>query len=153
MTEPDMEDAVDLIAEAMNRDEAGWARETMEFHFACKKNDIDSGRGYYVWRDQGRIQGLVGLHRYLWGPRENVWLAWFAVHPELHGTGVGSAMLDEVEERARQAGYRKFLIETYDGPTFEKARSFYQSKGFSQVGRIENYLPDGSAMLVFGKEL
>jgi GNAT superfamily N-acetyltransferase len=153
MIEPDIEDAVELITVAMNRDEARWARETMEFYFACKKQDIDSGREYYLWRHQGKIQGLVGLHRYLWGPRENVWLAWFAVHPQLHRAGVGSAMLDEVEERARQSGYRKFLIETYDSPTFEKALSFYKSKGFSQVGKIDNYLPDGSAMLVFGKEL
>ncbi len=57
------------------------------------------------------------------------------------------------DNRKSQAGYKNFLIETYDSPTFEKARSFYKAKGFSEIGRIEDYLPDGAAMIVFGKRI
>ena len=153
MMEEDVEQSVELISVAMNRDEAEWARETMEFYFACKNHGLDSGRRYYVWRYQGEIHGLVGLHRYLWGPKENVWLSWFAIHPVYRGRDVGSAMIDAIEEIAKQSGYKKFLIETYDNPTFERARSFYKAKGFSQMGRVEDYLADGSAMLVFSKRI
>lgn len=153
MKEADVEEAVELIRLAMNPDEAQWARKTMEFYFACRKNNIDSGREYYTWRDDNRICGLIGLHRYLWGPEENVWLSWFAVHPEHQGGGAGSALMDAVKQHAIQLGYKKLLIETYDSPTFEKARNFYLARGFHQAGRIDNYLPDDSAMIVFATQL
>ncbi len=153
MKEAECEEAVELIALSMNSEEACWARETMKLYFTCRKEGIDSGREYYVWRNEGKIHGLVGLHRQIWGPGENVWLSWFAVHPEHHGKGIGSALMDSITEKAQRAGYKKLLIETYSSPTFEKARSFYKTKDFSEVGRIEDYLPDGAAMVVFGKRI
>ncbi len=153
MTEDHIEDAIKRVAEAMNHEEAEWARETMDFYFKCEKCDLNSGRKYYVWRYQNKIQGLVGLHKYLWGPKENVWLSWFAVHPEHHGKGVGSALMNAIEKQAKEAGFKKFLIETYDSPTFAKARSFYSAQGFSKIGKIKGYLPDDSAMIVFGKSI
>jgi len=153
MMAEDVSRAVELIAAAMNEDEADWAGESMRFYFACQKHGLNSGRRYYVWRHRKNICGLVGLHRYIWGPEENVWLSWFAVHPAYQEKYIGSAMMDAIEELARQAGHKKFLIETYEHPTFERARSFYLSKGFSQTGRVENYLRDGSAMLVFCKRI
>ena len=151
MVETDSEEAIKLVRVAMNPDEADWARETLKLYFEGSRKDVDTGREYYVWRNKGRICGLVGLHRYVWGPAENVWLSWFAVDPDLHGKGAGSAMISAIEKRAVQAGYRKLFVETYESPTFETARSFYKAKGFCEMGRIENYLPDGSAMIVFGK--
>jgi GNAT superfamily N-acetyltransferase len=153
MKEAECEEAVELIALSMNSEEACWARETMKLNFACRKEGIDSGREYYIWRNEGKIHGLVGLHRQIWGPGENVWLSWFAVHPEHHGMGIGSALIDWITEKAQRAGYKKLLIETYSSPTFDKARFFYKAKGFCEVGRIEDYLPDGAAMVVFGKRI
>lgn len=153
MMEADVADSIKLIAVAMNPDEAEWARKTMDFYFKCKKCGLNSGREYYVWRYKSKISGLVGLHNYLWGPKGNVWLSWFAVHPEYHGKGAGSALMDAIEKQAKEAGFKKFLVETYDSPTFKKARSLYLAKGFSKIGKIEGYLPDGSAMIVFGKSI
>jgi GNAT superfamily N-acetyltransferase len=149
MTEGDCEEAEELVRLSMNDEEACWARETMRFYFACKKEGIDSGREYYVWRRDGKIRGLVGLHRQIWGAEENVWLSWFAVHPEHHRKGTGGTLIDLITEKARQGGYKKLFVETYSSPTFEKARSFYKAKGFSEAGRIADYLPDGAAMIVF----
>ena len=153
MTESDIEDAVELISRAMDNNEALWAQETMENYFACKKQGFNTGREYYIWRHEWKIRGLVGLHSYIWGPKENVWLSWFAVDPAYQKKGIGSALMVSIEKRAKQAGYEKFFIETYDNPTFRKAISFYKSAGFSELGRINNYLPDGSAMIVFGKNI
>jgi len=153
MMEEDVAPAIELISAAMNENEAKWARQAMHFYFACKKHGLDSGRDYFVWRHQKKVQGLIGLHRYIWGPRENVWLSWFAVHPAHQGKKIGAGMIDAIEKIAKQSGYKKFLIETYDNPTFERARALYRSKGFTRTGHIENYLPDGSAMLVFTKHI
>ena len=153
MTANDIDDAAELVRVAMNENEATWAKQTMEFHFGCVKHKLDDGRSYLVLKRNNRIIGLVGLHRYIWGPKENVWLAWFAVDPDCRGQGLGSQLLAKAESLATDMGYSKFFVETYAAPVFDKARAFYKSKGFAEVGRVDNYLPDGSAMIVYGKEL
>lgn len=153
MSEGDVEEAVSLISAAMNENEADWAQETFEFYFACEKHGLESGREYYVWRRSGEVCGLVGLHRYRWGPRENVWLSWFAVHPGQQRQGFGRALIAKIVDRAQGQGYRKLLVETYDSPTFDDARSFYRANGFCEWGRVQRYLPDGAAMIVFGKKI
>ena len=153
MTEQHVEEAVVLISRAMNPSESKWAKKTMTYHFKCARNGINDGRSYFVWQSANRVFGLVGLHHYLWGPEQNVWLSWFAVEPSLQRQGHGSALLKAIESLALDHGYRKFLVETYAHPDFTSARAFYASQGFSEVGRISNYLDDGCNMIVYGKEL
>ena len=149
----DVGEAVVLVGRAMNAAEGRWAERTFGYHFACAEHGIDDGRSYFVWRRGRRIAGLVGLHHYLWGPEGNVWLAWFAVEPDLQRQGHGSALLKSIEAIAREAGYRKLLVETYAHSDFDSARQFYASQGFAEAGRIAEYLDDGSDMIVYGKEL
>lgn len=153
LPETDVPQTVSLIRLAMNPDEAAWAEKTFGAHFACKEHGIDDGRNYFICRDGEQISGLVGLHNYNWGPPENVWLAWFAVHPDCQRKGLGSALIDSIEKRATEMGYTALFIETYEHNDFAKARAFYQAKGFTQSGRIDSYLPDGSAMIVYRKGL
>jgi GNAT superfamily N-acetyltransferase len=153
MSAGDIDSAVGLIASAMNRHEATWAKTTIEFHFQCLRHKLIDGRSYYVWKEGDSIVGLVGLHNYIWGPKENVWLAWFAVEPAYQGKGYGSRMLSEIEKLAVSMGYKKFFVETYDNPVFDKARSFYQARGFFKAGVVNNYLPDKSPMVVYQKLL
>ena len=142
-----------LITSAMNADEGFQAAETIHKHFAMAGAGISDGRTYFVYRDGGSIAGLAGLHYYEWGPKENVWLGWFAVHPSHQGRGIGKSLLELVEKKAIEAGYKKFFVETYSSPTFARAREFYARQGFAVVGQIANYLPDGADMVVFGKSL
>ena len=147
------EAVVDLIASAMNRDEAAWARQTLAFYFDCLSKHIDPAREYFVMPVKQQLVGIVGLHHYRWGPPQNVWLSWFAVHPDHQGRGYARAMLTAIETHAIARSYRNFFIETYASPEFEKALGFYQHMGFSSVGHINHYLADGSQMLVLCKPL
>jgi GNAT superfamily N-acetyltransferase len=151
MSEADVEASVALIARAMNADEGRWAARTMEFHFGCRRHGLDDGRMYHVYRSGGTVAGLVGLHHVVWGPEENVWLAWFAVDPDRQGQGLGRRLLTAVERLACEKGYRKLLVETYGHRDFDKARRFYEGAGFCEAGRVAGYLPDGSAMVVYAK--
>jgi GNAT superfamily N-acetyltransferase len=153
MTISDTDQAVELIRGAMNDDEAQWARETIVYHFRLSEAGLTDGRSYFVRRDAGRLIGITGLHCYNWGPPENVWLAWFAVHPEYHGSGLGKQLMDGTIELARTKGFQKLFIETYSQDVFHNARLFYEAQGFEMVGRIENYLSDFSAMVVYMKRL
>jgi GNAT superfamily N-acetyltransferase len=144
---------VGLIAEAMNAEEGAWAGVTIGRHFEMRAAGLSDGRHYFALRLDGALAGITGLHHYEWGPDENVWLGWFAVSPKLHRQGIGALLMRETEKTAKSLGYRKLFIETYDSPTFSKAIRFYLKAGFRKAGKIGNYLPDGSSMLVFLKEL
>jgi GNAT superfamily N-acetyltransferase len=151
MKKTDINNSVSLISNAMNSNEGEWARKTITFHFDCMEHGIDDGRDYYLWFQNNTVAGIVGLHHYEWGPPENVWLAWFAILPELQGKGYGQKLLDAVEGKAKKIGYKKFFVETYNHPDFNKAIRFYKKYGFVEAGRIDNYLPDDSSMIVLFK--
>lgn len=53
------------------------------------------------------------------------------VDPDRHGEGVGTAVYEELESRARADGYREFVLNT--GAENERARGFYESLGFECV--------------------
>lgn len=153
MIKPDVGNAVNLISHAMNKHEAMWAGQAFDFYFDCKEKDIDPARDYYVARYNEHLCGLVGLHHYRWGPPANVWLSWFAVHPEYQRQGLGAKLVGYIQEVAITSGYRQMLIETYNSDEFALARKFYQRHGFSQTGQIEHYINQDTAMLVYSKQL
>lgn len=154
MEEEDVDVVAHLITVAMNPDEGEQARETFAFHFRCRRIGLDDGRTYYVVpAEKSGMQGIVGLHRYMWGPPENVWLAWFAVDPKLRGTGLGKILMEHVVQRASELGFARIYIETYSTPEFADARTFYQAKGFVPAGIVSSYLPTGGDMVVYAKEL
>ena len=151
----DRDAVVSLIAAAMDEDEARWAAQTLDFHFHCTEQGIDSMRRMYAARGAERetLLGIVGLHQYRWGPEQNVWLSWFAVHPNQQGQGIGKWMLASTQTQARELGYRKMFIETYRHPLFERALEFYRRQGYREAGQVQGYLADGSAMLILSKIL
>ena len=153
MQESEIEAACGLIGDAMNPAEARWARKTFDFHFNCRTHGLDDGRQYFTHGKEGHMVALAGLHHYAWGPDENVWLAWFAVHPEYQRQGIGKYLLNKLEELAKAQGYLKLFIETYDHPDFDKARQFYEACGFKRAGEINQYLPDSNNMIVYLKNL
>lgn len=153
MSPGDIRAVSDLVSVAMNSEEGEQARETLRFHFGCRQHGLDDGRSYYVLASHKGVAGIVGLHRYIWGPPENVWLAWFAVRPELKGAGLGNRLMTAITELALNQGYKKLYVETYSTSEFADARRFYEAKGFAQVGEVTSYLPNDGDMVVYAKEL
>jgi len=137
----------------MNDEEGAQAESTFHFHFNCQAQDIDDGRTYWILENHSTIIGIVGLHHYVWGPEENVWLAWFAVDPNSQGKGLGKYLFDSATALAWEQGYRKLFIETYSSPEFAKARAFYQAQGCTETGRIKAYMPGDDDMVVYSKPI
>lgn len=149
----DLQAAASLIGRAMNADERDYAEKVFHQYFESKRLGVDDGRELFVLPFKGDLIGITGLHHYSWGPPENVWLSWFAVDPAHQGNGLGKRMLQRTMELARDRGFRKFFIETYSSPTFERACRFYSSQGFERVGSISGYMSDGEDMIVFRRLL
>lgn len=53
------------------------------------------------------------------------------VDPDRLGQGVGTAVYEELESRARADGYREFVLNT--GTENDRARGFYECRGFERV--------------------
>lgn len=81
------------------------------------------GKYFVVAEKGGRIVGCNVVEPL----RHGVIGRWFAVVPGARGEGVGSALMDRIEETARRDGKRFFLVYSKAG---SRAVRFYRKRGF-----------------------
>lgn len=72
--------------------------------------------------------------------------------PEVRGQRVGRALLDAIEQLARDKGILHLMLETGDTPGFEPAHRLYTSAGFTRCGAFLDY-PDSAYSAFFEKWL
>jgi len=80
-------------------------------------------------------------------------LYWIAVAPSEHGKGVGTTLLEFVEEQLKSRGGRLLIAETSSTPKYDKTRAFYERKGFAPNARIKDYYKPGDDLIIYGKIL
>jgi len=130
-------------------DELGAIQEMLNDYHA---NGADSGHQILTYDEGGT---LVGIAYFV--PKEfadRVWeLLMIAVEAPRHRQGIGSQMLEAVEQAVRAADGRLLLIETSDKSSFERTRLFYRKHGYTEVARIPDYFADGDGKASFVKRL
>ena len=76
------------------------------------------------------------------------------VHRRARGQGLGRALMEAIENRARTAGFTLLTLDTKLG---DVAETLYERSGWTRVGVIPNYAldPDGSSCdtVIFYKQL
>jgi ribosomal protein S18 acetylase RimI-like enzyme len=99
----------------------------------------------------GRVAGWI-----CWGPTPCTLgtydLYWMAVDPELQGSGIGTALLLEMERRLDGLA-RLIVIETAGRSEYAGTRAFYQARGYSPVSRIPDFYAPGDDQVVFVKKV
>lgn len=60
--------------------------------------------------------------------------------------GMGTRLMEEIESRFREMGATQVTLEVRESNT--TARSFYQSRGFTEIGRVRAYYPDEDAVIM-----
>lgn len=70
------------------------------------------------------------------------------VHPKDLRTGFATAVLDALETRAREQGFRRLILQTTLVQV--EARRFYESQGFVEIGRG---LEDGYELVRYAKTI
>jgi GNAT superfamily N-acetyltransferase len=95
---------------------------------------IEPGGEFLVDDVDGRIIAMGGLRPEGTARAE---LKRMRVHPDLHRQGRGRAMLDALEQRARDLGFRTLHLDTTEQQV--AARALYTSSGYVQTGRGELY--------------
>lgn len=74
-----------------------------------------------------------------------------AVLPAVQSRGVGSALMDELESRAADAGFAQVVLNTPE--SLRRAHGFYESRGFDRVDRDGGEDADGAGYRWYGKRV
>lgn len=97
----------------------------------------------------GRLAGWI-----CWGPTPctlGTWdLYWMAVDPALHGLGIGTALVDEMERRLSGRA-RLVVVETAGRADYAPTRGFYEARGYRAVGRIPDFYAPGDDQVTYVK--
>ena len=91
--------------------------------------------------------GKAGLTLRSW------YLYWFCVHPAVQGTGVGQTLQRTVEDRVRQMGGDRLVLETSGRTDYARSRRFYERAGFMVHGRIPDFYKPGDDCIIYCKTL
>ena len=99
----------------------------------------------------GRLVGWI-----CWGPTPCTLgtydLYWMAVEPALQGSGIGSALLGEMERRLAGLA-RLIIIETTGRPDYAATRGFYETRGYRTAATIPDFYAPGDDQVVFVKKV
>ena len=99
----------------------------------------------------GRFAGWI-----CWGPTPctagTFDLYWMAVDPARQGSGIGTALLEEMERRLTGSA-RLVVVETSGRADYHDTRAFYQSRGYRISAIIPEFYAPGDDQVVYVKQL
>lgn len=76
-----------------------------------------------------------------------------AVLPDRQGTGAGSALVAELENRLRAEGQRLLIADTSGTEEFARTRAFYRRNGYTEEARVRDFWAEGDDKVTFWKSL
>ena len=103
-------------------------------------DEKDIAKGYICIGPTPATQGTYDLY-------------WIATEPSLHNKGIGTQLLEYVENYLRKKNGRLLIAETSSTSPYEMTRMFYTKKGFQCLACIEGYYKPNDALLIYGKYL
>jgi GNAT superfamily N-acetyltransferase len=99
----------------------------------------------------GRLAGWI-----CWGPTPCTLgtydLYWMAVDPSVQGSGVGTALIIEME-RILKGTARLIVVETAGRPDYSATRRFYEARGYRATATIPEFYGPGDDQVVFVKSV
>lgn len=80
-------------------------------------------------------------------------LYWIAVDPRWQGHGLGSRLLNAVEQRLRERGARMLVAETSSRTEYAPTRQFYLARGYREAARVRDFYEVADDRVIFTKSL
>jgi ribosomal protein S18 acetylase RimI-like enzyme len=111
-----------------------------DYKIDCMVDDQDQTMGYICYGPAPMTQGTFDLY-------------WIVVDPIFQGQGIGSKLLDFLEEGVRKEGGRMILADTSTIPQYEKTQNFYLRNGFQEMARVPDYYYPGNDRVTFCKRI
>lgn len=139
-----------VATEVFNQEEIDIAVELLEI-FLNDPNQQDYEIFSYVDGDNN-VQGYICI-----GPTPATVatydLYWIAVDPRTQSKGVGTVLLNHVEDFLKQRGGRLLIAETSSTSKYDKTREFYERKKFQKLAHIKEYYKPNDDLVIYGKYL
>lgn len=139
-------DSLEELTELLHRAYAQLA--AMDLHFVATKQDVETTRSRieggecYVAELDGKVVGTIVFRPCdqsggcAWYDQPDVAsFGQFGVEPSLQGHGVGSALLNRVEERARETGAEEIALDTAEPATH--LIELYSHRGYRIVDQVK----------------
>ncbi|MBN1868437.1 GNAT family N-acetyltransferase [Candidatus Sumerlaeota bacterium] len=78
---------------------------------------------------------------------------WLAVAPDLHGQGLGQALMTHAERTIREIGGRLAVVETSSRAAYDATRRFYVKFGYPEAARLADFYAPGDDKVIYIKRL
>ncbi len=139
-----------IATEVFNEEEVGIAVELLEIYL----NDPQQ-KDYEIFSyedGEGKVLGYICI-----GPTPATAatydLYWIAVDPRTHSKGIGTVLLNFVEDLLKQRGGRLLIAETSSTSKYDNTRQFYERKKFQKLAHIQEYYKPNDDLVIYGKYL
>ncbi len=76
-----------------------------------------------------------------------------AVLPSRQGSGLGKALVAELEALLRAENHRVLIADTSGSPEFAQTREFYRKNGYAEEARIRDFWDKGDDKVTFWKSV
>lgn len=106
----------------------------------CFVNAQDQPLGYICYGPIPMTQGTFDLY-------------WIVVDSDFKGQGIGSRLINFLEEEMRRLKGRMILADTSSVSFYEEAHRFYLKKGFQEVARVPDFYWEGNDRITFCKRI
>jgi ribosomal protein S18 acetylase RimI-like enzyme len=103
-------------------------------------NDSDQAIGFVCYGPTPLTEGTNSLY-------------WIAVDPDYAGQGIGTLLLQNVENRLRDENARLLILETSSGQDYTLSRQFYLKNGYQIAEIIKDFYREGEDRVTFLKIL
>lgn len=113
---------------------------------------LGKGHDWLVAEEDGAIVGAayVGPERMTSGTAN---LYFIGIRPDRQRSGLGKALIRDVEQRRKTSGDRILLVETMGIEEFAYQRAFYRRCGYHEEARIREFYEAGADKVIFWKTL
>jgi ribosomal protein S18 acetylase RimI-like enzyme len=129
--EAEVRTAVEVLDEALDGDD--------DYRF-LGAFDGDALVGYACWGPTPDTAGTFDLY-------------WIAVDRSRQGAGIGTQLVQAVEQRLRTEAGRLIVVETSSRDDYAPTRAFYEARDYQKAATIRGYYAPGDDLVIYVKDL
>lgn len=111
---------------------------TTDIWFAATEQEVPISIGYCA--PEKLTEGTFNLYA-------------IGVKQDIQGKGIGTAMMQYLEEHLTQKGHRILIVETSGTDDFELTRTFYENLGYHKEAVIRDFWSEGDDKVIYWKKL